>query len=57
MELTLPADSSNRRGFFLTNPKVLGLIVERRHHAIKPIEQMNEQELFALLGENDTGAH
>ena len=37
--------------------KVLGLIVERRHRGIKPIERMNEQELFALLGEDDTGAH
>ena len=37
--------------------KVLGLIVERRHRAIKPIGQMNEQELIALLGENNAVCH
>ena len=33
--------------------KVLGLIVERREHSVKPLGQMNETELRMLIGEEE----
>ena len=37
--------------------KVLGLIVDRKHHVMKPIDQWTEEECRALLGEDDAGVH
>ena len=37
--------------------KVLGLIVDRKHHIMKPIEQWTEEECLALLGKDHTPAH
>ena len=33
--------------------KVLGLIVERRHHTIKRVDELTESEILAMLGETD----
>ena len=37
--------------------KALGLIVDRKHHIMKPIEQWTEEECLALLGKDHTPAH
>ena len=37
--------------------KVLGLIVDRKHHVMKPIDQWTEEECIAVLGEEDASVH
>ena len=37
--------------------KALGLIVDHKHHVMKPIDRWTEAECLAALGEDDTAAH
>ena len=37
--------------------KALGLIVDRKHHVMKPIDRWTEAECLAALGEDDAAAH
>ena len=41
----------------LAQARVLGLIAPRKQLAIKPIDQMNENELKMLIGEDDAGVY
>ena len=41
----------------LAQARVLGLITPRKQMAIKPIDQMNEEELKMLLGKDDAGVY
>ena len=41
----------------LAQARVLGLIAPRKQLGIKPIDQMNENELKMLIGEDDAGVY